>query len=56
MFGRTDEHTDTRIVFVFYLFRLFRDVSYDIWPQDERHEKAVRERVKVQLYRNQEEL
>jgi hypothetical protein len=32
MFGRTDAHTDTIIVLIFYLGRLCRDVSYDMWP------------------------
>ncbi len=40
MFGRTDAHTDTIIVLIFHLGRLCRDVSYDIWPWDERHKKS----------------
>jgi hypothetical protein len=49
MFGRTDEHTDTGIVFIFYLGRLLRGVSYDIQFGCETRDtkKAVRERVKV---------
>jgi hypothetical protein len=40
VFGRTDAHTNTILVFIFYIGQLLRDVSYDIWPGDERHKKA----------------
>ncbi len=36
LFGQTDAHTDTRIVLIFHLGRLLRDVSYDLLPWDER--------------------
>ncbi len=44
LFGRTDAHTDTEIVFIFHLGKLLRDVSYDNDRETRDTKKAVRER------------